>query len=62
MEHILFGIVTVLFLIALGAMLIHSLVGEEYEDYEYSDFNGNPHTKESHWYYNKRILELGVKC
>lgn len=28
MEHILFGIIMVLFLIALGVMLIHAIVGE----------------------------------
>lgn len=29
MEHILFGIITVLLLIALGVLLIHALVGED---------------------------------
>lgn len=44
-----------------GMMTMAKFVGEEYEDYCYADFNGNYFTKESDWYYNKRILELGSK-
>lgn len=45
-----------------GVVLMTKFSGEEYEDYEYSDFKVNPYTKESDWFYNKRILDLGVKC
>lgn len=44
-----------------GEVRMTEFVGEEYEDYGYTDFNGNKFAKESDWYYNKRILELGVK-
>ena len=36
-------------------------VGQEYYDYDYTDFNGNKFAKESDWYYNKRVLEFGGK-
>lgn len=44
-----------------GNVEMTNFIGEEYEDYTYSDFNGNSFAKPSDWYYNKRILELGVK-
>ena len=43
-----------------GMVQMTEFVGEEYEDYEYADFNGNTLVRESDWYYNKRILELGA--
>lgn len=44
-----------------GMVQMTKFIGDIYEDYEYTDFNGNKFAKESDWYYNKRILELGVK-
>ena len=44
-----------------GELRMTKFVGEAYEDYDYTDFNGNAWAKESDWYYSKRILELGVK-
>lgn len=44
-----------------GEVRMTKFVGEGYDDFEYTDFNGNKFANESDWYYNKRILELGVK-
>lgn len=44
-----------------GMVQMTKFVGDRYKDYDYVDFNGNKFTKESDWYHNKRILELGVK-
>ena len=33
--------------------------GEHFEDYWYTDYTGNPHTKEGSYYYNKKVLRLG---
>ena len=44
-----------------GEVMMTKFVGAYCEDYEYTDFNRNMWVKESDWYYNKRILELGVK-
>jgi hypothetical protein len=42
-----------------GEVVYQKFKGEEYEDYDYTDFNGNKFATEQDWYYNKRILELG---
>lgn len=42
-----------------GRIRFEEFKGEEYEDYDYTGFNGNKFATEQDWYYNKRILELG---
>lgn len=44
-----------------GIVEMTKFAGSAYEDYEYTDMNGNYFAKETDWYYNKRILELGAK-
>ncbi len=38
-----------------------TFVGEKFEDWDFTDFTDNPHTKEDSPWFNKRILNLGVK-
>ena len=42
-----------------GEVQFEKFVGEEYVDYDYSDFTGNPRVKVDASWYNKRILRLG---
>jgi hypothetical protein len=44
-----------------GEVVYEKFKGERFDDYDYTDFNGNTWVGEESYYYNKRILELGGK-
>ena len=42
-----------------GSVYFDKFKGEHFDDYWYTDYTDNPHTKEGSYYYNKKVLRLG---